>query len=145
METEGSRLVIRNWKWSLGAPGREKSISTHSRIGPFGATDPLNSLSEIGEGSFEVLQDESITKCWSMNERVQPLSIRTLKGEVESDGAKTERTSWRVVVGEANEENTLQKRGPVTKLLSQHGRAPLADTLLILFLSWCWLRLLAPW
>ena len=120
-------------------------MSANSRIGPFGATDPSNNLSEIGEGSVEVLQDESVTKRWSMNERVQPLSIRTLNGLTESDGAETERTSWRVVVGEANEENTLQKRGPVTRLLSQHGRAPLADTLLILFPSRRRLRLLAPW
>src|SRR5215469_8245140 len=120
-------------------------MSANSQIGPFGATDPSNNLSEIGEGSAEVLQDESVTKCWSMNERVQPLSIRTLNGLTESNGTETERTSWRVVVGEANEENMLQKRGPVTKLLSQHGRAPLANMLLILFPSRHRHRLLALW
>src|SRR5215469_11333162 len=102
-------------------------MSTNSWISPFRATDPSNNLSDIREGSVQVLQDESVTKCWSMNEQVQPLSIKTLNGLTESDSAKTERTSWQVIVGEVNEENTLQKRGPVTKLLSQHGRAPLAD------------------
>src|SRR5215469_7348168 len=120
-------------------------MSANSWIGPFRAMDPSNNLSENGEGSVEVLQDESVTKHWLMNEQVQPLSIRTLNGLTESNSAETERTSWRVVVGEANEENTLQKRGLVTKLLSQHGRAPLADTLLILFPSRRRLQLLAPW
>src|SRR5215469_17713581 len=127
METEGSSLVIRNRNRSSGVPAIEKSMSANSRISPFGATDPSNNLSEIGEGSVEVLQDESVTKCWSMNEQVQPLSIRTLNGLMESDSTRMERTSWQVIVGKVNEENTLQKRGLVTKLLSQHGRAPLAD------------------
>jgi len=44
--------------------------------------------------SGNVLHAERVTKRWSMNERVHPLSIRTLIGSRDSDSAEAERTSW---------------------------------------------------
>src|ERR1700742_2523486 len=111
-------------------------MSVYMVIGPDGATEPSNSLSEIGGLIKEVLTLERVTKRWSINERVQPLSIKTLSGKGESNGAEIERTSWRADgEGEGKREKALQNGGPGSETLLQHETIPLADMLLILFLN----------
>ena len=57
-----------------------------------------------------------LTKCWSMNEQVHPLSIRTFKGTLETIGTEKERISWCDAIGEEKEENvvTIGVQGSVT-------------------------------
>ena len=111
-------------------------MSAYMVIGPDGATEPSNSLSNIGGLISEVLILETLTKLWLINEWVQPLSINTFIGKGESDGAETKRTSWRANgEGEGKRENALQNGGPGSETLLQHEMIPLAAMLFILFPS----------
>jgi hypothetical protein len=47
-EQDESRRVARNQNRSGGESGREKSRSVYNEMGPDGATEPSNSLSEMG-------------------------------------------------------------------------------------------------
>ena len=70
---------------------------------------------------------------WSTNERVHPLSIRTLIGKEARDGAEMERTSWRVL-GE-KVEKALINGGPESSFEPQHREVLILPMLPTLFPS----------
>lgn len=57
-----------------------------------------------------------------MNERVQPLSIKTFRGKGDRVGTETERISWRDWTGESKKEEARQNEGQSSFLAFSGGQ-----------------------